>query len=412
MTKITKFMLLACATFFAFATLFHSVLEIYWGYIYELDRNTLVALGDLWQIFDLVRNPEWFYKCYGNQSLLRGSCDLIFLTASTSVFFITWKRACSKLRDPFVSNLFVDFFETIPQSRFVAVASVLLLNFFFLFQTLDSLSDCRYYGLKDLAYTLDGAGAYELGEQVFSFSANGGGMSLASSCGRTGHDSDRFEIESGRLNQTVAKIYGEHSAEMGRRQAVLANHLESNFDDLTGSEKARKESINIYDELGNLRMKAENLAFLACTQAFSNHFDDARRSTNEALDAVRKYGDNSVERANVVDLVYPALVHMGDKERADQLRTTLNYIQTEPNPSHNFVCIAILFMMSAVTATKLPGVLLTLLGSYWLKRTKFAASDEAKSFWLRKLINLELLRHNYKVADELSRRLLTIAESG
>jgi len=271
------------------------------------------------------------------------------------------------------------------------------------------------YGLRDLAYAADGLGSYEFGEQIFSLTRDERGNTLASTSGFTGHDSDRNEIENGRLNRMVEKTYGAHSVEMARRQQILSNHLQTNFEDFVTAEKARKDAIKIYSQLGRPRERAENLAQLAYIQAELRNFDSARRSVDEALQAVSGDAGQPGERAFVALQVYPALWSMGDKERANRLLRENNYreapVKPEQNSAMNILYAIFLLIALNFAISKTKRGLLNRLASRWTVQLNSASNNELKTYWLNKLINLELFRGGLQAADDNSKTLLRIAET-
>jgi len=415
MTRITRILFLACVSSVALAALFLSIHDLYWGYVYEHYRNTPRALQGLWQVFDLFRNPEGFIRCYLHQSFLRGFCNIWFLAAGLTAFSIDWKKIWTKRRDLVVATFFSDIRETIPSFKHVFGFFLSSLYCILLFGTLDSIGMASRYGLRDLAYAADGLGSYEFGEQIFSLTRDERGNTLASTSGFTGHDSDRNEIENGRLNRMVEKTYGAHSVEMARRQQILSNHLQTNFEDFVTAEKARKDAIKIYSQLGRPRERAENLAQLAYIQAELRNFDSARRSVDEALQAVSGDAGQPGERAFVALQVYPALWSMGDKERANRLLRENNYreapVKPEQNSAMNILYAIFLLIALNFAISKTKRGLLNRLASRWTVQLNSASNNELKTYWLNKLINLELFRGGLQAADDNSKTLLRIAET-
>jgi hypothetical protein len=146
--------------------------------------------------------------------------------------------------------------------RYMAGAAILGLSLVLIFSPIVecSLNSLSNYGVSDLAHILDALGRYELGERIFNTVSNGY-VSLATSCGRNGHDTDRKEIANERLNRTVARVYGPSSRRMVWRYCCACNHFDDGDDKwlLVKSYAAGQKADRLFTAFGLERDAATNL---------------------------------------------------------------------------------------------------------------------------------------------------------
>jgi len=419
MARLTRILYLAFACSFALSVLSLCFHDLYMGYVYDRYRRTDLVVHDLWQILDIFKNPGWFYKCYLNQSVLREFCNLLLLAGGVIVFAKKWKKILAKASDSVTITFFRDIRQTFPSYKYVVILSLAPVVCLLLWGTYDCLKTAWHFGLRDIAYVVDGLGAYETGEQIFSLTSHGDGSTLASTSGSTGHDSDRDEIDKNRLNDMVRRTYGATSLEMARRQAILANHLQSNFEDYDAAAKARKDAIGTYTLLGCKYERATNLAFLAYIQTEQHNFGAARESVSKAYEVTQDESISSRDRADIVFDLEPALTILGEEERSNQLTQQIR--NNSSNGHHGpvvkrfdgfvdyFLCAIFLLLIAAGFAImKVKKEVMNRLALRWSVEFNSANSDEERVWWLNKMINLELYRRRIEVAHTFSDDLLLI----
>lgn|GEM_PF-2017216 len=415
MLKLTKLNLIVCAVVVATAWLCISAYDIYWGWVYELDRSPARAINTLQQLGDVILNPPWFIRCYWNQFFLQGITNLI-VGCALAISIRALKRTHKPYNFEYAQCLLKDIFKERPYKKYVFWLGLSVINCVALAGTLNCLQMVKHYGLRDTAYILDGLGQYEIGEQIFSLTTEGCGITLASTCGFSGHDADRAEVANERLNNTVARIYGENSIELAHRLQTQAGRIVNNFEDYSLAIQTRTRAIAIFKRAGRLDRCADNFGFLAYDLQASGNIAEAKRTISEALKYANSSQTSLEERKEVLSSLYSAVYSMGDQKLAEEILSVTGGEMVLPTPlnvdnsdSILFVC-GLLFTALTVLATtiNLKGHPNDRLTNRWVRELQNSPTDELRAASLRRLINLEMFRRNLPAADEYSKQLLRI----
>jgi hypothetical protein len=314
-----------------------------------------------------------------------------------------------------LAGLVVDILETFPRLRWIKAGGLVVVNLFLVVGSANCVSTTAHYGIRDLAHAIDGLGFYEQGEYIYSLTRDYGGTTLASTCGIDGHDTDRQELQSDRLNRTVAGIYGPDSVQMANRFRILAGRCNLNFEDSLMAEKYRQKAISIYERLDRQFDCAENLGLLAFEQAENGHISEARSSINESLKSLAISGASTVGKNIVLVSLFNAAWKMGDKTWGQQLLQQEQVIPTRSCIDDADACgVFVLVLATAALsagfgATYVRNRFLLSLAKRWKQELSSASNSETEARSLKKLINLELYRKDINLADRYSVQLMRVS---
>jgi hypothetical protein len=390
---------------------------MYWGYAYELNRNASIAISDLTQVFDVVKNPHWFWLCYSHQAFLRGSVNLEALASLLALWrychFKPKIRFLSKLSKMYQFNreFIVDVRRSFRYADWLAKGVIFICGLILVTLSADQLETIWTMGIRDLAYALDGVGFYELGEQIYGLTSDAKGTTLASTCGIVGHDSDKKELESGRLNKKVEALYGPMSLQMANRYSTLGNHYFLNFEDNSASQKCRMNAVRIYRQLDRRVECAQQLSFAAYCQAETGCSDAARKSINEALFMLQTSTPTLRERSGILCELNAAAIDVGDHYFSKffveskviwPLRESGRIAKKKVSPlvaSRKIVMFLIVLIL-------LRESLFSITFASWKKKLLATNELEDKLRLLNRLINMELARGDLNAANYYSKELL------
>jgi hypothetical protein len=157
------------------------------------------------------------------------------------------------------------------------------------------------YG-PQIAIAADRAGAYEIGERIYSLANRSGDQSLATICGRSAHDNNLAELKCDRLNTTVATIYGPESRQMANRFLILGFHYQQNFNDYRNSEVCFRRAISIYRLHHDDAKCAQALSFLAYAQIADGDKRGAEDSVRQARNLMPSSANDQLSRITVNEL--------------------------------------------------------------------------------------------------------------
>jgi len=389
-----------------------SLWSIYSGYVYDLERDLGRAVNDLGQLFDIVRNPGWFFACYAHQQFLQGVTNLLLVACAIVIVFRKriWNWGFTKRENRIASNFFKDVADTYPRVRWIAVFGLTCVSLLLLLLIRGCLAVALDCSRENLAHLVDGLGFYEFGEHIYSFSRSPSGNTLASTCGRIGHDSDRSDLK--KLNQTVAQIYGSRSLEMARRYTICAGHCQFNFEDYSTSSEYYQKAAEIYEQIGRTSECAEVLSFDAFAQAELNHFSAAHQRIDRALRLLDRTNASVGEKNFVLGELEAAAWDIKDEGLVADLKQRLSSPKSKSqsdNASLDIVvvlAIGVPFILMALVILK--KACLRALGRRWMREFELTPDSNSRSRCLNKLIHLELYKGNWKQADEYSQRLLQL----
>lgn len=298
-----------------------SISQIYCGYNYELSASPDRTWHAVLNISEILYDPQSFWRAYCAQEFMPGMINLTIATVALLNYkFLRDKcRVCidKLLKIKPIEKVFHSF------SRRVALKNLLLgfIQLIVLIELTDKVDSLTWYASHDLAHVIDGFGAYELGEHVFSLrSEDDLGRTLASTCGSyNGHDHDPQELKAERLNKCVAKLYGPESRQMANRYAILGGHL-STMEQFAESSKFRRKAIQLYKQLNKPDHIVQNLGFLAFNQVELGDKTGARTSINEAIEIIDiSEASWTMKLEHLMD-VFPAAYSL-DKKWAEDIRT-------------------------------------------------------------------------------------------
>ena len=269
-------------------------------------------------------------------------------------------------------------------------------------------------GIRDLAYAADGICFYELGEQIYGLTSDGKGTTLASTCGLVGHDSDKKELESGRLNKKVEALYGPMSLQMAKRYNMVGNHYYLNFEDNSASEKCRMNAIRIYRQLDRRVECAQQLSFAAYCQAEAGCRDAAQRSINEALDMLQTSTPTQEERSLILGELNAAALNMGDDGFSRFfVDSKVIWPVAETKRSDRIMVSPVVasekIVMFLIMLILLRESLFSICIYYWKKELVVPDDLENRLRLLNRFLNLELARGDLNAADHYSKESLRMA---
>ncbi len=338
MVIFTKF-LLKCLLWCLFLTFVcRNVSQVYWGYNYELSVSPDRAWHAMLDISMIFYNPGFFWRCYCVQEFMPGVINLTIATlALLNYKFLRIKciAALDKLVKVSLIGKIRHTFSTHITARNVLLGFVQL---YVLIALADSIDSLTWYASHDIAHVIDGFGAYELGEHVFSLRADDDlGRTLASTCGSyNGHDYDKQELKSERLNRCVAELYGPQSRQMANRYAILAGHL-SKMEQFAESSKFRSQAIQLYKQLNKPHLIVQNLGFLAFNQVELGDKTGAKTAIDEAIEIIDISEDSWTTKLDDLGHVFPAAYSL-DKKWAEDIRTGRILKRTPEEKEHFMRC--------------------------------------------------------------------------
>lgn len=175
------------------------------------------------------------------------------------------------------------------------------------------------YAVLDTAYGLDYLGFYELGERVHSLARNGKYSLLANSIGNEGHDADRQEISTGRINNAVAAIYGARSPQMAWRLQIFARHVYQNFDDRFLAFKSYKQAVDIFQSNGDTQDAILSIGEAASIAAEISLIQEAQHMIDFGL----SLNLSPTERRELAEFLLYTAREMKDRERTSRLEALL-----------------------------------------------------------------------------------------
>lgn len=295
--------------------------KIYWGYNYELSASPDRAWHAILHISTIFYNPISFWRSYCVQEFMPGVINMTFAAVGLLSYKFLTSKCTTALNllvkaKPFCKIRLAYFNHRL--ARNICLGIVQLLTLLALADTLGSLT---WYASHDLAHLIDGFGNYELGERVFSLRTEDDlGRTLASTCGSyNGHDRDKKEVESERLNKCVAVVYGSQSLQMANRYGILAGHLKQQ--ELPAeSAKYRRKAVQLYKQLNKPDCIIENLGFLAFDQTELGDKDGAKNSINEAIAIIDIMDALWSTKLESLRRLYPAAWEI-DKKWAEDIRS-------------------------------------------------------------------------------------------
>lgn len=385
----------------------------------------------LWAGFSLFLNQSFLYFAFDCNSdpgtfafhFTRSPAmetALLFTPILILGSMIYWQNRSSRgsaIAKPLRRYLFRDFI-----SYRIGLTLVCISTIFLAIQTLSITGEMAWlYTILNAAQTLDRLGFYELGEYIQSFQRSEDGCCLATSTGFIGHGSDRKEIDSGRLNNTVARIYGPRSIQMARRYQSLAAHLYINFEDYKNEVENYIKAIDIYLSLDRPFAAARCMAFASFGLYSCGQIERAKEMVHRGLELPLSI----TERSEVADLMYATAFSLKDSRLlalidsvrisdTDALTTSGHlHLTTEDLVTH----YGLLFAM-------------VLGGVFVIHNCKIHYLHRARRHWLaqlhinevqldnlpetialyERLIAWHMFRRQYDEADRFSRAMLLAAE--
>ena len=277
------------------------------------------------------------------------------------------------------------------------------------------------YTILNAAQVLDRMGFYEIGEFIQSFQRSEDGCCLATSTGFIGHGSDRREIDSGRLNNTVARIYGPRSIQMARRYQSLAAHLFINFEDYKNEIENYIKAIDIYLSLGKPFEAARCMAFASYGLFANGEIERAKDMVHRGLELPL----SATERSQIADLMYPTAFSLKNSRLLAHLKSlSISKAGVLSRSEH-------LLLTTEDLVTYYGSILAMVLGGmFFIHHGKRHYLNRARRHWLaqlhiseaqidnlpstialyERLIAWHIFKRQYREADQYSRAMLQAAE--
>lgn len=275
--------------------------------------------------------------------------------------------------------------------------------------------------ILNAAQVLDRLGFYEIGEFIQSFQRSEDGCCLATSTGFIGHDSDRREIDSGRLNNTVARLYGPCSIQMARRHQSLAAHLYINFKDYKNDFENNIKAMDIYLSLGKPFKAARCMAFASYSLFASGEIKRAKDMVHRGLELPL----SATERSRIADLMYPTAFSLKDSRLLTHLKS-LNISKAGALTRSKHLHLTtedLVIYYGSILAMVLGGMFLIHHGKrhylnrarrHWLAQLHInevqLGNLPATIALYERLIAWHLFKRQYREADQYSRAMLQAAE--
>lgn len=304
----------------------------------------------------------------------------------------------------------------------IGLTLVCISTIFLAIQTLSITGEMAWrYTILNAAQTLDRLGFYELGEYIQSFQRSEDGCCLATSTGFIGHGSDRKEIDSGRLNNTVARIYGPRSIQMARRYQSLAAHFNCNFEDYKNEVENDIKAMDIYLSLGKPFQAAKSMAYASYGLCVGGEVERAKEMVHRGLELPLSI----TERSKIAYLMYATAFSLKDSRLLallDSLRISgANALTTSGHPHLSKEDLSTHY--SALFAMVLGGMFL-------IHHCKQRYLHRARRHWLaqvhineaqldnlpatialyERLIAWHIFKRQYDEADRFSRAMLLAVE--
>lgn len=321
MIDFTKFLVKSLLWCLFLTFVFQNISKLYWGYNYELSVSPDRAWHAVLDISEILYNPQSFWRGYCAQEFMPSVINLTIAFVAMFNYKFLKIKGCALIDRFFnikpIENIVHIF------SRHVTAKNLCLffIQLIVLIELADKVESLTWYASHDLAHVIDGFGAYELGERVFSLrSEDDLGRTLASTCGSyNGHDHDLQELKSERLNKCVAELYGSESRQMANRFAILGGHL-SKMEQFAESSKYRRKAIQLYKQLNKPDHIVQNLGFLAFNQVEQRDKTGAKASITEAIDIVDISEASWTTKLEHLMEVFPAAYSL-DKKWAEDIRS-------------------------------------------------------------------------------------------